>query len=171
MTESPFSYAQQVHDFGGGRWEAEITLPPLTQSDAQVFQAFLIGLEGRKGTFTMGNPLHSESGTVDVNTNASAGATSLVLDGSAMTAGTYFSLEDDSVTPSKHHLHMITEAKNSGTGVTVNIQPPLRFDVSVNDVLDLTLPKGIWRLSTNDVGWSTGASELTPFTFACVEAI
>lgn len=66
---------------------------------------------------------------------------------------------------------MITEAKNSGTGVTVNIQPPLRFDVSVNDVLDLTLPKGIWRLSTNDVGWSTGASELTPFTFACVEAI
>ncbi len=162
VAESPFTYNQQVHDFGGARWEAEITVPPLTQSNAQLFQAFLIGLEGRKGTFTMGHPLHNASGTVTADA-ASKGDTRISLDGSAMTAGTYFSISN--------RLYMATEAKASGSDVFVEIQPPLRNAISQGAGCDLTLPKGLWRLSTNEVAWSTDTSATTPFTFACVEAI
>nr|BAR35095.1 hypothetical protein [uncultured Mediterranean phage uvMED] len=155
FTESPFSYAQQVHDFGGAKWEAQITIPPLSQADAQTFQAFLIGLEGRKGTFTMGNPLHTSA--LSRTATGNKGDTDITFSGS-VPAGTYFSIANK--------LYITTE-----TGTTdVNIQPPLRANASSASV-DFTQPLGTWRLSTNDVNWSTGKSRLTEFTFACVEAI
>ena len=155
MSESPFSYAQQIHDFGGGRWEAEVTIPPLSQTDAQTFQAFLIGLEGRKGTFTMSHPLHNT--TLTRTATGTKGDTDLTFSGE-VAAGTYFSIANK--------LYLATE-----TGTTdVNIQPPLRADASSASV-DFTLPLGTWRLSSNEVDWYTDAGRLTPFTFACVEAV
>ena len=161
VAESPFTLNQQVHDFGGARWEAEITVPPLSQADAQVFQAFLIGLEGRKGTFTMSHPLHNQTGTVSTATGTK-GDTSLTLSGAEMPAGTYFSIDS--------FLYMVTEAKASGSSVDTEIQPPLSNDVSAGNI-DMTSPLGTWRLASNHNGWSTDVSSRTPFTFACVEAI
>lgn len=155
MSESPFSYAQQVHDFGGGRWEAEITIPPLKQSDAQVFQAFLIGLKGRFGTFTMSHPLQSVS--LSRTASGTKGDTDVDFNGS-VNAGTYFSVDN--------HLYLTLETGTAG----VEIQPPLRTTISTA-AIDTTLPLGTWRLSTNDVDWSTGVNNLTPFTFACIEAV
>jgi len=155
FSESPFSYAQQVHDFGGAKWEAQVTIPPLTQSEAQVFQAFLIGLEGRKGTFTLGNPLQTSA--LSRTATGNKGDTDITFSGE-VPAGTYFSIAN--------RLYITTE-----TGTTdVEIQPPLRADAS-SATVDFTQPLGTWRLATNDVNWSTGTSQLTPFTFACVEAI
>jgi hypothetical protein len=155
MSESPFSYAQQVHDFGGGRWEAEITIPPLKQSDAQVFQAFLIGLKGRFGTFTMSHPLHSVS--LSRTASGTKGDSDVDFNGS-VDAGTYFSVDN--------HLYLTLE---TGTAL-VEIQPPLRTTIS-SATIDTTLPLGTWRLATNDVDWTTGSSAVTPFTFACIEAV
>ena len=155
MSESPFSYAQQVHDFGGGRWEAEITIPPLKQSDAQIFQAFLIGLKGRFGTFTMSHPLHDT--TLSRTATGTKGDTDVDFNGS-VNAGTYFSVDN--------HLYLTLE-----TGIAaVEIQPPLRTTIS-NATIDTTSPLGTWRLATNDIDWTTTASRVTPFTFACIEAV
>lgn len=155
MSESPFSYAQQVHDFGGGRWEAEVTIPPLAQSDAQLFQAFLIGLEGRKGTFTMSHPIAST--TLSRTVSGTKGDTDVTFSGS-VTAGTYFSVANK--------MYIATETGTSN----VNIQPPLRATASSSSV-DFTNPNGTWRLSSNEVGWATDYNRVTPFTFACVEAV
>ena len=155
FSESPFSYAQQVHDFGGARWDAQVTIPPLNQTQAQSFQAFLIGLEGRKGTFTLGNPLHSSA--LSRTATGSKGDTDLTFSGE-VPVGTYFSIANK--------LYITTE-----TGTTnVNIQPPLRADAS-SATVDFTQPLGTWRLATNEVNWSTGTSQLTSFTFACTEVV
>jgi len=156
MSESPFSYAQQVHDFGGGRWEAEVTIPPLKQSDAQVFQAFLIGLKGRFGTFTMSHPLHDVS--LSRTALGNKGDSSVDFNGS-VDAGTYFSIDN--------HLYLTLE---TGVG-DVEIQPPLRATHNPSVAIDTTHPLGTWRLATNDVDWTTSSSAVTPFTFACIEAV
>jgi len=68
ISESPFSFAQQVYRHQGSRWEAEVTLSPLTYTQAKSFQAFLAALQGQTNTFQFGNPLHDES--FDVTTTA-----------------------------------------------------------------------------------------------------
>jgi len=156
MTESPFSYAQQIHDFGGGRWEAEVTLAPLTYEQSKPVQAFLIGLEGRKGTFEMAHPLHTTTMSATLATG-SAGDEDISFN-QQVTAGTYFSIAD--------RLYMTTETGTS----SVNIQPPLRADASSASV-DFTQPKGTWRMATNEANIYTDTNGLFYITFACVEAL
>lgn len=156
-TESPFSYAQQVHDFGGGRWEAEVTIPPLETASAQLFQAFLVSLHGCAGTFTMSHPLHQTIGIPTRTITGSVGDNDVDFNGS-VSAGMFFEAND--------HLYITLESGTSG----VSIQPPLRDTLS-NHTIDTSLPAGIWRLASSQVEWTTGISSLTPFTFACVEAL
>ena len=156
MTESPFSYAQQIHDFGGGRWESEVTLAPLTYEQSKPVQAFLIGLEGRKGTFTMAHPLHTATMSATLATG-SAGDDDLSFN-QEVTAGTYFSIADK--------LYMATETGTS----SVNIQPPLRANASSASV-DFTQPNGTWRMATNEANIYTDTNGLFYITFACVEAL
>jgi hypothetical protein len=155
-TESPFNYKQQVHDFGGGRWEAEVTIPPLNTADSLTFQAFLVSLHGCAGTFTMAHPLHNTAG-VSRRITGSVGDNDVDFNGS-VSAGMYFEAND--------HLYLTLE---SGTS-NVAIQPPLRNTFS-NSLIDATLPAGTWRLASSQVEWTTDSSSNTPFTFACVEAL
>lgn len=155
-TESPFSFSQQVHDFGGGRWEAEITIPPLTITQASIFQAFLIGLHGCLGTFTMSHPLHNA--VLAHRTITGTKGASVANFSATVSAGTYFSVDN--------HLYITLETGSTG----ISIQPPLRTTESTTTI-DATLPLGTWRLASNSVEWSTGVSGKTPFTFACVEAV
>ena len=56
ISQSPFTYKQQVVAHTGQRWEAEVSLPPMKRSDAEVWIAFLLSLKGQRGTFLMGDP-------------------------------------------------------------------------------------------------------------------
>jgi hypothetical protein len=164
ISQSPFTFDQQVHDFGGARWEAEVTLPPLTYAEAKAVEAFILSLKGQYGTFTLGHPLHNtvvDGDPIQVATGGSKGDTLIQLKGGAAAAGSYFSLDGQ--------LYVILEDKSTGTSV-IQTDPPLRGSVSVDDTLDFTLPTGKWRMASNDVGWSTDASGLNSFSFACVEA-
>lgn len=161
VTESPFTFNTQVFDLKGARWEAEISLPPLTHAEARSVEAFIVGLQGRSGTFTFGHPLHSLSVSATLSANAAVRDESLSSTGDAIPAGTYFQLGD--------YLYMITE-DFSGSG-SMSIQPPLRQAQSIGAVLDFTLPKSLWRMSANDIGWSTDTASMYGFSFACVEAL
>ena len=157
ISQSPFTYDQQVYQHQGVRWEAEVQLPPLKRSDAKQVEAFFASLRGQATTFTLGNPLHNTTAT-GTGTGA-INATTLTGTFTGVTAGDYFQIGTA--------LYIVTEATS---GTSINIMPPLRAAAS-SASLDFTLPKGTWRLANNEIGWSIDQASLYGFTFACVEAI
>lgn len=158
MTESVFTYDQQVFSHHGVRWEAEVTLPPMTRTQAKEYEGFFAGLRGMKETFTMGNPLHNVSVTGSVTGSQNATVLTEDLSGSFV-VGDYFSLSDT--------LYIITEITNS---TTINIMPPLRNTVT-NATADFSYPLGTWRLASNEIGWNINEASIYGFSFACIEAI
>jgi len=157
VSQSPFTYDQQVYQHQGVRWEAEVTLPPLKRSDAKQVEAFFASLRGQANTFTLGNPLHN---TTAVGTGTGAvNATTLTGSFTGAVAGDYFQLGTA--------LHIITEVNSASS---IDIMPPLRVAAS-GAALDFTLPKGTWRLATNEIAWNIDQASFYGFTFACVEAI
>ena len=59
ISTSPFNLKQQVYRHQGQRWEADITLPPMSRADAEQWAAFLLRLRGSYGTFLLGDPLNA----------------------------------------------------------------------------------------------------------------
>ena len=164
VAESPFTLDTQVYTHQGARWEAEISLPPLTHAEAKSIEGFIVGLKGREGTFTFGNPL--DTSTLSDNTVSSAAirAESFTLGSgtAAVSAGTYFELNS--------FLYCVTSDKAAGA-TTLNFQPPLRSAVTSSLVIKYNLPTTTWRMSSNDVGWSINEASIYGFSFSCVEAL
>lgn len=158
MTESVFTYDQQVFAHAGVRWEAEVTLPPMTRAQAKEYEGFFAGLRGMKETFTMGNPLHNASVTGSVTGSQNDTQIAEAFSGTFV-VGDYFSLSDN--------LHIITEIVNS---TTIKIMPPLRNDAT-NATADFSYPVGTWRLASNEIGWNINEASIYGFSFACIEAI
>ena len=164
VAESPFTLDTQVYTHQGARWEAEISLPPLTHAEAKSIEGFIVGLKGREGTFTFGNPL--DTSTLSNNTVSSAAirAESFTLGSgtAAVSAGTYFELNN--------YLYLVTSDKAAGA-TTLNFQPPLRSAVTSSLVVKYNLPTTTWRMSANDFGWSINEASIYGFSFSCVEAL
>jgi len=161
---SPFTFSTQAFVHQGAIWEAEVTLPPLKGADASAMEAFIVGLIGRSGTFTFGNPLHTSTATATTAGTTAIRTTSLTTtsNGSAVTLGTYFQLGD--------YLYIVTANKSSGAG-TLKFEPPLRAAIASGTVLDFTLPKSLWRMQSNDIGWSINSASFYGFSFSCCEAL
>lgn len=168
VQQSPYTYQQQIQDFGGQRWEAEVTIRPLAHNEALAFQAFLSSLKGQKNTFKLGNPLSVSpyaNNAITINGDHDKGDATVtfhVATNTSASAGQFFSIND--------RLHMFLEDLTT-TPSTIDISPPLKEDLSNGDNCVLDEPVGIWRLSTNDVGWDISKSGVYNFTFACVEAL
>jgi hypothetical protein len=60
LSQSPFTFAQQVFKYPGERWKASVQLAPMKRVDAENWLSFLLSLKGRSGTFLMGNPNASQ---------------------------------------------------------------------------------------------------------------
>jgi hypothetical protein len=60
MTESPFTFGQQVQAWRGQRWAADIELPPMRREKAEEWIAWALKLNGREGTFLFSNPFSRE---------------------------------------------------------------------------------------------------------------
>ena len=158
ISQSPFTYDQQVYQHQGVRWEAEVTLPPLKRSDAKQVEAFFAALRGQANTFTLGNPLHNTTATGTI-TAGTKGATTLTGTTAGAVAGDCFEIGGAR--------HIITDKTSS----TIDIMPPLRTAITTSTSLDFTLPVGTWRLASNEIAWNINSASLYGFTFACVEAI
>jgi hypothetical protein len=165
VSESPFTFDTQTYVHQGVRWEAEITLPLLSYSEARSVEAFLVALKGQSGTFTFGHPLHNTPNINLGSNNAASKRDTQIIGGqtsSAVSAGTYFQLGN--------YLYIAVEDKAQGGNALV-FEPPLREDIAAGTQCDFTLPKSTWRLASNEIGWSTDQASMTEFTFACVEAL
>jgi len=158
ISQSPFTYDQQVYQHQGVRWEAEVQLPPLKRSQAKQVEAFFAALRGQANTFTLGNPLHNTTATGSI-TSGTAGATTVTGTLTGAVDGDYFEVGGA--------LYIITDID----AASFDIMPPLRTAIGSSTTIDFTLPQGTWRLATNEIGWSIDQASLYGFTFACVEAI
>lgn len=167
IDQSPFAFAQSVHHWGGEMWQADITLPPMDRADAEQWNAFLTSLRGQYGTFLLGDP----RGKASRGTATSATITGAV-DASSVTvtmigtllAGDYIQLG----TGLDATMHKVLEDQ-SGNG-TLEIWPALRkartsVSATISDA------KGLFRLSTNDIGWTIDQLNKYGITLPAMEAI
>ena len=56
ISQSPFTYKQQVIAYQGQRWEASVNIPSVRRDLAEDWNAFLLSLRGPTGTFLLGDP-------------------------------------------------------------------------------------------------------------------
>lgn len=167
VSQSPFTFKQQIVAHQGQRWAASISLPPMKRQDAEPWVAFLLSLYGQVGTFLLSDPnCPAPRGSATAATltgSARSSSPNITISGSLL-AGDYFSIGSGSTT----RLHKVV-ANRSGSGV-VEIWPALRSTVSGVGV-DLTESKGLFRLKENITQWNINEISSYGITFDCVEAI
>lgn len=182
ISQSPFTYAQQVVSHPGQRWGASISLPPMKRQDAEYWVAFLLSLKGQAGTFLLGDPncvdpqgsASTTPGTPLVNGASQIGDT-LIIDGLPINTtgyllpGDYIQLGSASSTT----LHKIlTQVNSNASGVaTLDIWPSIRTAPADNAAVVVVSTKGRFRLKENVSQWQINDISSYGITFDCVEAI
>jgi hypothetical protein len=167
ISQSPFTFQQQVVAHPGQRWAASISLPPMKRQDAEAWVAFLLSLYGQVGTFLLSDPnCPAPRGTAASATlTGTVGSTSPTISMTGtLLAGDYISLGSGATT----RLHKVVQNR-SGSGV-VEIWPALRSSYTSTSV-DLTDAKGRFRLKDNITQWSINEISSYGITFDCVEAL
>ena len=173
VSESPYTLDTQTYTHQGARWEAEISLPPLTHSEAREIEGFIAGLKGMEGTFRFGNPIHTSSAVLSdgsVATLSGYSVSSAAIRAEQFNTGTSGEIPVGTHFQLLNRLYITTSTKADGSAV-LKFQPPLREAITSSTSLEFNLPKTSWRLASNDVGWSINQASLYGFSFACVEAI
>lgn len=179
ISSSPFTGQQQVYRHPGAWWEMEVTLPPLKRADAEDLNAFLISLNGKYGTFLMGDPANTTPRGIGTGTPVVSGAgqtgDSLITSGwtpsitGILKAGDWIQLGTASAT----RLHKVLADVNSdGSGVaSLDIWPNLRSSPANSSAVVINSAKGQWRLAANEHNYSIEVGNIYGITFACVEAL
>ena len=167
VSQSPFTYKQQVISHGGQKWEAAVTIPSVHRDKASEWKALLVGLKGQTGTFLLGDPDYATpQGTVSSCTlSGSAGneTASVVMTGTLL-AGDYIQLGSGS--SAKLHQVLLDQ---DGDG-SIEIWPSLRSDYTSATVV-FNAPKGVFRLANNVTSWSINNASTYGISFEAVEAV
>ena len=157
VTESPFSFSQQVQEHPGEAWEIACVLTLLNREQAEDYNAFILSLAGRVGTFTMAIPGSETPRGVATGTPLVKGASqtgrSLIMDGftsgvtGILKAGDFIQLGGGSTT----RLHkVLADVNSNGSGeVTVDIAPKIVTAPADNATVVVTNAKGLFRLKSN----------------------
>ena len=176
-TMSPFTGEQQIQQFQGMWWEADVQLPTMVRADADAWGALLQQLFGGYGTFLLGDPAAATArGAVagsPLVDGASQTGNSLVTDG--WTAATTIKMGDyiQLGTGTTQRLYRnLTDQTASGAGaMTLDIFPRLRESPADNAVITVASCKGTFRLASNEFRWDTDEALLYGMSFSAVEAI
>lgn len=167
ISQSPFTFQQQVIRHAGQRWTASVSIPPVRRELAEPWNAFLLSLNGPVGTFLLGDPnAKAPRGTATSATlTGSAGSSSptITMTGTLL-AGDYIQLGSGATAT----LHKVL-VDRSGTGI-VEIWPSLRSSVT-DATVTLANTVGKFRLSSNQQSFSIDSASIYGISFDCVEAL
>lgn len=182
ISTSPFTYTQQVYKYGGQRWMADISLPPMSRDEAESWFSFLLKLNGRFGTFLLGDPAavtprgsaKDTAGTPVVNGPSQTG-NELDIDGlpasatGYLLAGDYIQLGSGSTA----QLHKVLDDVDSNASgeATVTIWPDLRSSPADDSTVIVSNAKGRFRLSASQVQFTIDEVSTYGLTFGAIEAI
>jgi hypothetical protein len=167
ISQSPFTFQQQIVQHAGQRWTASVSIPPVRRDLAEPWNAFLLALNGPVGTFLLGDPNAKEPrGTATSATITGTGGSSsptITMTGTLL-AGDYIQIGSGTTAT----LYKVLRDR-SGTGV-IEIWPALRSSVT-DATVTLTNTVGRFRLSNNQQSFSISETSIYGISFDCVEAL
>ena len=171
-SQSPFTFSGQAHAYQGQMWQAEITLPAMNRSTAETWIAFLLSLRGQFGTFLLGDPrgcaLRGTAISCTITGSAGDNTVSAVVPiHETLAAGDYIQL-GSGATATLHKV--LVNYTGTGSAADLEIWPALRVNRSAV-AATLSYTKGVFRLSSNEQGWSSNELAKYGITFAAREAI
>lgn len=178
IAASEFTGAQQVQKHDGEYWQVDISMPPMTRNDGQIWDAFCTKLNGRLGTFLMGmdnamRGLGDLSGNPVVNGDGQSGGT-LNITGATPSienwahAGDYIQL--GSGASSRLHKVLDNASTDDQGNASINIWPRLRRSPNDGDIVVVENTKGVFRL-TDNISVSIQEANIYGFSFSAVEVI
>ena len=182
LSQSPFTFAQQVQRNQGARWEADVMLPPMKRETAEPWIAFFLKLYGPYGTFLLGDPNASTPrgsastapGSPVIN-GASQTGDSLAIDGLPASATGYLKAGDyiQIGTASDSQLYKVLEDADSNASgeATLTIWPDLRSSPTDGAPVTVNNARGLFRLSTSESNWSISTGGFYSMNFGAVEAL
>tara|TARA_R110001592_G_scaffold181147_3_gene423789 strand:+ start:187 stop:786 length:600 start_codon:yes stop_codon:yes gene_type:complete len=173
ISESPFTGSANAQEYGMARWYATLSLPPMKREQAVEWQAFFLKLHGRNNIFLLGDPdAKVFLGTTTTATTSSVGLVgattiNMTLSGSDKTieVGDYIQFG----TATAARLHMVT-TQRTGNGA-VAFEPALKSQVSSGVSVGLTGSKGVFRMDSNELTWSSNEISTYGVTFSCSEVV
>ena len=167
VSQSPFTYKQQVISHQGQIWSASVSIPSVRRDLAADWKAMLVALKGSVGTFLLGDPDYATprgtvSGTPTLSGTAGDSTVSVTMTGTLL-AGDYIQLGTGSAT----RLHQVL-VDQSGSG-NLEIWPDLRSTYSGETII-YSNPKGIFRLAQSVTSWSIDNASFYGISFEAIEA-
>jgi len=173
MSLSPFTYKQQIHQYSGQMWEADIDLPPMNRDDAEAWVAFLLRLQGRVGSFLLGDPAAktprgtARSGDLTFNGNFNGTVYADIPLGDTLKAGDYIQI-GSSATASLHKV--LADFTGTGSNEELEIWPKPRA-AKTSVAMTFLDAKGNFRLNTNEVSWSVNNASFYGISFGAMEVL
>lgn len=183
MSRNPYEGSQQVQEYVGEWWEADVVLP--AQSNAArvaAWEAFAGKLNGRVGTFLLGDPLRATprgsaagtAGTPLVDGVHAARVNEIDIKGMPLSATGYL-LAGDYIqlgTGSAATLHqLLDDLSSDGAGKgTALVWPMLRGQVNNETAVTVASCKGVFRMAQNDQEFKRSRRMFTNYSFSCIEA-
>lgn len=174
VAKSPFTHTQQVQEFSGQSWGADVQYPDMTRDEAEQFNAFLLSLMGQKGTFWLGDPLGkqprgSAGGNPRVN-GANQVGNAVITDGWTPSISGIL-LAGDYIQISNSLYKVLTDANSdAGGNATLDIWPRLSSSPANDELVVTTSTQGIFRLTDNVVTiYEADEAKLYSIGFNCIE--
>lgn len=175
---SPYTLQQQVQEHPGQAWQAEITLPPMKRAEADAWTSFFLKLNGRRGTFLLGDPAAATPRGTVAGTPVVDGAHAVRLKtlalrgitvGTTLLAGDYVQVGSGATA----RLHKnLNDATADGAGkMTLDIWPSLREALADGAAVVTASTVGLFRLASNEMPWSTDPGPLYSIQFSAMEAL
>lgn len=180
LQRSLFSGVQTVYSHSGEWFEASVLMPPMLRAQAEEWIAFLLKLNGKEGTFLMGDPVSTTPrgswawGSPDASVNGAhaAGLKTIALKdfvvGATGKAGDWIQFGSGSSTS----LHKVVEdfTVGAGGGVSIEIWPRTKQALSNGDRFVVSSAKGLWRLKENRRSWSIEEAQVFGLSFDIMQA-
>jgi hypothetical protein len=182
-SRSPFTFDGQIQEHQGQMWAADVSLPVLSNADSGDWEAFLYKLNGRQGTFLLGDPVRATSrgsasttpgtptadGAHTIRTNALSIATGLGTTTGYLKAGDHIQIGSGS---DAHLYAVLDDVDLDASGdATFDIWPKLRAALSGGETIVVDSAKGLFRLSQNELPFTRQPGPFTQLSFSCVEAL
>lgn len=158
VSESPFTFEQQVYQHAGQRWLLSVRLNPLGRLDGDPWRAWLASLMGRYGTFVIGDPTAmTPKGTPKPAIVALSGQTGNAITFTSsggvaefLKPGDYVQLGETAAAPRLHQVLNTVTTSSNGIGIA-DIWPRIRTIPNSGDPMYVAGCVGTFRLDDNSV--------------------